>query len=70
MSLPQRGRLIRLARQYDVLIITDDVYDLLHWPSQQSGSEGKARLMPRMVDVDRSLEGTNEFGNAVSNGSF
>lgn len=70
MSLPQRERLIRLARQYDVLVITDDVYDLLHWPISQSGIERKARVMPRLVDIDRSLEGANEFGNAVSNGSF
>ncbi|KAJ0124402.1 hypothetical protein J7T55_005740 [Diaporthe amygdali] len=70
MSLPQRERLIRLARQYDVLVITDDVYDLLHWPTQQSGNRSRESSMPRMVDVDRSLEGTNEFGNAVSNGSF
>lgn len=70
MSLPQRERLVRLARQYDVLVITDDVYDLLHWPIRHGGTQTRSQPMPRMVDVDRSLEGTNEFGNAVSNGSF
>lgn len=70
MSVPQRERLVRLARQYDVLVITDDVYDLLHWPIRDRGTQTRSHPMPRMVDVDRSLEGTNEFGNAVSNGSF
>ncbi|KAF7539426.1 hypothetical protein G7054_g2152 [Neopestalotiopsis clavispora] len=71
MSLAQRESLIRVARKHDVLVVTDDVYDLLHWtPGHEQVQGDGARLLPRLVDVDRSLEGANEFGNAVSNGSF
>jgi DNA-binding transcriptional MocR family regulator len=78
MSLRRREELVRLARKYDALIITDDVYDFLQWPSSvtsQTMSLEKA-VMPRIVDVDRCLDGGAEridadgFGNAVSNGSF
>lgn len=78
MSLRRRQALVRLAREYDALIITDDVYDFLQWPSSltsQSMSLDKA-VMPRIVDIDRCLDGGAEkngadgFGNAVSNGSF
>ncbi|KAK6197809.1 hypothetical protein LQW54_010515 [Pestalotiopsis sp. IQ-011] len=76
MSLPQREKLIRLARKHDVLVVTDDVYDMLRWNTAAignddgSGKSSRAHPVPRMVDVDRSLEGATEFGNAVSNGSF
>jgi DNA-binding transcriptional MocR family regulator len=78
MSLRRREELVRLAREYDALIITDDVYDFLQWPSSLSPSTlsiEKAGL-PRIVDIDRYLDGGAErhgadgFGNAVSNGSF
>ncbi|KAH5438886.1 hypothetical protein HBI32_021180 [Parastagonospora nodorum] len=78
MSLRRRQALVRLARDYDALIITDDVYDFLQWPSSltsPSMSLEKA-VMPRIVDIDRYLDGGAErkgadgFGNAVSNGSF
>lgn len=74
MSLDRRKALVRLARDYDALIITDDVYDMLQWPSsQQSDAEPLTRaFVSRIVDVDRYLDGgpADEFGNAVSNGSF
>jgi len=78
MSLRRRQELVRIAREYDALIITDDVYDFLQWPSSltsQTMSLEKA-VLPRIVDVDRYLddgaerEGADGFGNAVSNGSF
>jgi DNA-binding transcriptional MocR family regulator len=78
MSLRRRKELVSLAREYDALVITDDVYDFLQWPSDlssQSMSLEKA-VLPRIVDVDRYLDGGAErdgadgFGNAVSNGSF
>jgi DNA-binding transcriptional MocR family regulator len=78
MSLRRRQELVRLAREYDALVVTDDVYDFLQWPSSltsQSMSLEKA-VMPRIVDIDRYLDGGFErkgadgFGNAVSNGSF
>lgn len=74
MSLNHRQRLVRLARKYDALVVTDDVYDMLQWPSDpQAGRRTMDRAtMPRIVDVDRELDGgpVDAFGNAVSNGSF
>ena len=74
MSLRRREQLVRVARKYDALIITDDVYDMLQWPADTSASRsviGKA-IVPRVVDVDRYLDGgpASEWGNAMSNGSF
>lgn len=69
---------MRLAREFDALVIADDVYDFLQWPASltaQTLSVDKA-ILPRLVDVDRYLDGGTEregadgFGNAVSNASF
>ncbi|KAH9904378.1 pyridoxal phosphate-dependent transferase [Xylariomycetidae sp. FL2044] len=71
MSIKDRQDLIRVARKYDVLIITDDVYDFLCWPGSQDGDQKRAcSIPPRMVDIDRTMAETLPFGNAVSNGSF
>lgn len=73
MSLRRRQALVELARAHDALIITDDVYDMLQWhisPSTNSPALHHA-LLPRIVDIDRTLSGARlPFGNAVSNGSF
>ena len=78
MSLTRRQELVRVAREYDALILTDDVYDMLQWPAstQATHSTLDKAVLPRIVDVDRSLEGGSErrgadgWGNAMSNGSF
>ncbi|CAD6446405.1 aac9587a-fa7b-4ecf-8fae-b044ef7c8b85 [Sclerotinia trifoliorum] len=75
MSLSCRISLVKLARKYDALIITDDVYDFLQWSTTSSPSNGplKKAFLPRLVDIDRTLEpipDSEAFGNAVSNGSF
>ncbi|KAF2461925.1 pyridoxal phosphate-dependent transferase [Lineolata rhizophorae] len=77
MSLRRREDLVRVAREFDALIITDDVYDHLQWSAKPSPKAvlDKA-VLPRIVDVDRYLDGGAErdgadgFGNAASNGSF
>ena len=78
MSLSRRQALVQVARDYDACIITDDVYDMLQWPTDKTAAQSSiehARL-PRLVDIDRTLdggaerEGADGFGNAVSNGSF
>ncbi|KAL5330120.1 hypothetical protein ACEPPN_003645 [Leptodophora sp. 'Broadleaf-Isolate-01'] len=75
MTLSTREALVKLARKYDALIITDDVYDFLQFPTSSTaltGSLSKA-LLPRLVDLDRTLEpipSEGSFGNAMSNGSF
>ncbi|KAJ6137426.1 Pyridoxal phosphate-dependent transferase major region subdomain 1 [Penicillium samsonianum] len=74
MSLRRREALVRLARQYDALIVTDDVYDFLLWSAKAEGEAnfGNRACVPRIVDVDRYLDGgpQDEWGHALSNGSF
>ncbi|KIW04774.1 uncharacterized protein PV09_03964 [Verruconis gallopava] len=68
MIASRRVDLVRLARRYDALIVTDDVYDQLQWPSareaaaqddaQPSGQKDMTRAQDaRIVDVDRYLDG-------------
>ncbi|KAF4961853.1 hypothetical protein FSARC_10039 [Fusarium sarcochroum] len=73
MSLRRRHQLVRLAREFDALVVTDDVYDVLRWPRVQGQDQDKlAAIPPRIVDMDRVLDGgpKDEWGNAISNGSF
>ncbi|KAJ4288541.1 Valine--pyruvate aminotransferase [Kalmusia sp. IMI 367209] len=78
MTLRRREELVRLAREFDALIITDDVYDFLQWPASLAAKTLtlEKAILPRIVDVDRYLdggaqrEGADGFGNAASNGSF
>ncbi|OKL64366.1 hypothetical protein UA08_01085 [Talaromyces atroroseus] len=76
VSLRRREELVRLARRFDALIIADDVYDFLQWPSDPSVPEqeydSETALLPRIVDIDGYLDGgpIDEWGNAMSNGSF
>ncbi|KAI7633575.1 PLP-dependent transferase, partial [Hortaea werneckii] len=87
MSLGRRRELVRLAREYDALVIADDVYDFLQWPAKKPSGQSapgggggeeamKTAHLPRLVDVDREIDGgtgrpgADGFGNACSNGSF
>jgi DNA-binding transcriptional MocR family regulator len=82
MSLRRREQLVKLARQHDMLLVADDVYDFLQWPAVKQGhgldfdSGPRQDYLPRLVDVDRDIDGGAErdgadgFGNACSNGSF
>ncbi|CAM1507966.1 Fc.00g048140.m01.CDS01 [Cosmosporella sp. VM-42] len=73
MLLERRQELVRLAREFDALVVTDDVYDVLRWPEAEDGRISELGAPPpRIVDVDRTLDGgpNDEWGNAVSNGSF
>jgi DNA-binding transcriptional MocR family regulator len=81
MSLARREELVRIAREYDALIVTDDVYDQLQWPAGNNKLEehdfaSMKAIMPRLVDVDKDLEGGSErdksdgFGNVASNGRY
>lgn len=76
MSLRRREGLVRLARKYDALIISDDVYDFLQWPISGALTPERPPEMrvPRLCDIDLAMgfeEGDTEgFGNAISNGSF
>jgi DNA-binding transcriptional MocR family regulator len=78
MSLRRREELVRVARELDALVVTDDVYDFLQWPSSLSTgtSSLEKTIQPRVVDVDRYLdggpdrEGADGFGNSASNATF
>ncbi|KAF2087045.1 PLP-dependent transferase [Saccharata proteae CBS 121410] len=76
MPLARREKLVRLAREYDALIVTDDVYDFLQWPADLTHLIPRKANLPRLVDIDRFLDGGAErqgadgFGNVASNGSF
>ncbi|KAI1333756.1 aminotransferase [Xylariaceae sp. FL0016] len=66
-----RKELVALAREFDALVVSDDVYDFLHWPEDKAGKEsGDEVAPPRLVDVDRATEGYGTWGNTCSNGSF
>ncbi|PVH71286.1 PLP-dependent transferase [Cadophora sp. DSE1049] len=72
MSFSRREGLVKLARSFDALVVSDDVYDFLRWPGDQIKplDTSLGCLPPRLIDIDKSLDGGNEFGNTVSNGSF
>ncbi|KAI9739280.1 MAG: hypothetical protein M1834_007493 [Cirrosporium novae-zelandiae] len=77
MSLLRRQQLVRIAREHDALIVSDDVYDQLQWDTNASKTSSMGQtILPRLVDVDRELDGGSEmassdqFGNTLSNGSF
>ncbi|KAL4955573.1 aminotransferase [Aspergillus filifer] len=81
-TLPRRESLVRLAREFNALLVTDDCYDFLSWTLESSSGSPVANGLkplstspplppPRLVDIDSSLDGDDpEWRNTVSNGSF
>ncbi|KAI9328318.1 pyridoxal phosphate-dependent transferase [Zopfochytrium polystomum] len=57
LSMERRQKLVKLARKYDVLVVCDDVYHLLHFGTTPP---------PRLVSFDLD----SDFGNVISNQSF
>lgn len=72
MSLRRRYELVRLAIEYDALVITDDVYDFLYWPREKGTITDRSKLSvpPRLVDINREIDPQSRWGNTMSNGSF
>ncbi|OHE93435.1 aminotransferase [Colletotrichum orchidophilum] len=71
LSLPIRKELVALAREYDALVVSDDVYDFLSWPEDSSApDDAVGAVPPRLVDIDRNMPGYGTWGNTLSNGSF
>ena len=75
MPLSCRQSLVRIARKYDALVISDDIYDMLQWSSSSTtASHQKVVPLPRLIDIDRSLppltSDRGRFGHTLSNGSF
>ncbi|TGZ81340.1 PLP-dependent transferase [Ascodesmis nigricans] len=69
-SLATRHRLLSLARKYDILIVSDDVYDFLGNVGDGSAVDGEGRLLPRLVTLDARDCDKTGAGNTVSNCSF
>lgn len=70
LPLQIRKDLVYLARQFDALIISDDVYDFLHWSEDPTVQDSQVVVQQRLVDIDRDMEGHSQWGNTLSNGSF
>lgn len=78
MTLKRREELVRLAREFDALVVTDDVYDMLQWSTDEASKHSHLdkAVLPRLVDIDSTFDGgalrkgADGFGNVVSNGSF
>lgn len=76
MSLQRRVELVQLAREFDMLVACDDVYDMLSWRTEGGQTQLKAMptTLPRLVDLDRESGAdkldSDGFGNVVSNGTF
>jgi DNA-binding transcriptional MocR family regulator len=80
MSLARREKLVHLAREYDALIISDDVYDLLQWPVTTTTPLPlplpTLTPLPLLSQIDRHLPPSphnppgKHFSHAISNASF
>jgi DNA-binding transcriptional MocR family regulator len=84
LSLARREQLIRLARKYDALVISDDVYDFLQWPTSPSPSPSTPCPLPVSLPTLSLIDATlpydhdpspnnpsnKRLGNAISNASF
>ena len=82
MSLQRRTQLVHLARKHNALVITDDVYDRLQWPTSPSPISTNATspsalvhaILPRLTDIDLALpphpSDPSEFHHTLSNASF
>jgi hypothetical protein len=69
MSHARRKALIQLARRYDALIICDDVYDLVYWPTEWHARPDSLPVdITRVVDLDIANDGRDlpaeDFGNS------
>ncbi|TWU78908.1 hypothetical protein ED733_007868 [Metarhizium rileyi] len=76
MSLRRREELVKMAREKNILVVCDDVYDFLQWfvtPKGQEGNQSDLRL-PRLCDIERAMDFSEQdplhFGYTISNGSF
>lgn len=81
MSLRRREALVKLAREYDCLVICDDVYDFLQWNvsptttttiSSSSSIELLPRIkpLPRLSDIDFALGPSKHDGTARTDGKW
>jgi len=66
LDMTSRRKLVEIARQFDILLITDDVYDFLDYSEEKLKSPIK-----RLVTIDNELGvESNDKGHTLSNCSF
>jgi DNA-binding transcriptional MocR family regulator len=65
LSSERSQRIIQIARRYNLLVICDDVYNLLYFPSHYSSGCPPQRLFAYDKKDD-----SDYAGNVISNGSF
>lgn len=62
-SIKTRRKLLEIARKFDLLVISDDVYDLLRYTD--------AEVIPRINYLDQdSIPPAKSYGNSISNATF
>lgn len=69
MSAERQKQLVELARKYDLLLISDDVYNLLCYSSPESNDPETARPPKRLFAFDDKKD-PGYKGNVVSSGTF
>lgn len=74
-DLETRRKVVKIARKWDMLVISDDVYDFLGNDGDTSALTPDKKLLPRLVTLDHEIgkeQGMedNEAGYTISNCSF
>lgn len=59
-TLETRQKLVEIARKYDLLLISDDVYEFLDYTD--------SKPLPRLNQLDKA--GATKYGNTISNATF
>ncbi|GMM38557.1 2-aminoadipate transaminase [Saccharomycopsis crataegensis] len=70
MSLDNRMKLLELARKYDMLIISDDVYDLLDYRATAQPPLPRFDILDRQTLPNGDDDDNDGYGNVISNVSF
>ena len=68
-----RQRLVDLARAHNLLVVSDDVYELLHYPASAAPAapaDIRPRPPPRLVSYDLGDGAAGCGGHVLSNGTF
>lgn len=78
-DLKTRQEVVKIAREWNMLVVSDDVYDFLGNVGDKSARGEDGKLLPRLVSIERDIlvkegrlnkAGEEEAGVTVSNCSF